>query len=116
MRTQSRAADAMLGAFRLVGLIRNRNEDPAFFHGAVGATERVGADTIENNIDILDHVFKFRRRVIDRLIDSKLLEQILVRRRSEEHTSELQSQSNLVCRLLLEKKKVNGSESCSYAV
>src|SRR2546430_7799837 len=29
------------------------------------------------------------------------------RRRSEEHTSELQSQSNLVCRLLLEKKKKN---------
>src|SRR2546430_12684845 len=28
-----------------------------------------------------------------------------VRCRSEEHTSELQSQSNLVCRLLLEKKK-----------
>src|SRR2546430_7191992 len=28
-----------------------------------------------------------------------------VRARSEEHTSELQSQSNLVCRLLLEKKK-----------
>src|SRR5688572_31497190 len=27
-----------------------------------------------------------------------------LRRRSEEHTSELQSQSNLVCRLLLEKK------------
>src|SRR2546430_11572269 len=27
-------------------------------------------------------------------------------RRSEEHTSELQSQSNLVCRLLLEKKKL----------
>src|SRR2546430_7592242 len=29
------------------------------------------------------------------------------RPRSEEHTSELQSQSNLVCRLLLEKKKQN---------
>src|SRR2546430_7602567 len=28
-----------------------------------------------------------------------------LRNRSEEHTSELQSQSNLVCRLLLEKKK-----------
>src|SRR2546430_8516762 len=28
-----------------------------------------------------------------------------LRDRSEEHTSELQSQSNLVCRLLLEKKK-----------
>src|SRR2546427_2993540 len=31
------------------------------------------------------------------------------KRRSEEHTSELQSQSNLVCRLLLEKKKSRGS-------
>src|SRR2546430_8728495 len=30
-------------------------------------------------------------------------------RRSEEHTSELQSQSNLVCRLLLEKKKKNNN-------
>src|SRR2546427_3774715 len=30
------------------------------------------------------------------------------RKRSEEHTSELQSQSNLVCRLLLEKKKKVG--------
>src|SRR2546430_11962428 len=33
------------------------------------------------------------------------------RRRSEEHTSELQSQSNLVCRLLLEKKKTKRSNS-----
>src|SRR2546430_6275155 len=33
--------------------------------------------------------------------------------RSEEHTSELQSQSNLVCRLLLEKKK--NLTSTSYA-
>src|SRR2546430_4793147 len=30
-----------------------------------------------------------------------------INKRSEEHTSELQSQSNLVCRLLLEKKKKN---------
>src|SRR5205085_10548359 len=29
-----------------------------------------------------------------------------IKQRSEEHTSELQSQSNLVCRLLLEKKKL----------
>src|SRR2546430_6797649 len=33
--------------------------------------------------------------------------QELTDHRSEEHTSELQSQSNLVCRLLLEKKKKN---------
>src|SRR5256886_4074903 len=31
--------------------------------------------------------------------------------RSEEHTSELQSQSNLVCRLLLEKKKKSDDQS-----
>src|SRR5688572_32276844 len=34
------------------------------------------------------------------------VEELAVFRRSEEHTSELQSQSNLVCRLLLEKKKM----------
>src|SRR5256885_10006691 len=32
-------------------------------------------------------------------------------RRSEEHTSELQSPCNLVCRLLLEKKEVQASDS-----
>src|SRR2546430_5690131 len=36
-------------------------------------------------------------------------DQLLWYFRSEEHTSELQSQSNLVCRLLLEKKKKNMS-------
>src|SRR2546430_12539263 len=35
------------------------------------------------------------------------------RGRSEEHTSELQSQSNLVCRLLLEKKKKKITHSLS---
>src|SRR2546430_13182211 len=43
----------------------------------------------------------------------------VARPRSEEHTSELQSQSNLVCRLLLEKKKQQGSQDgkghASYA-
>src|SRR5688572_31609477 len=39
---------------------------------------------------------------LPRLRNSRQLSVLL---RSEEHTSELQSQSNLVCRLLLEKKK-----------
>src|SRR5260221_1410025 len=34
--------------------------------------------------------------------------------RSEEHTSELQSHSDLVCRLLLEKKKTNHRDSSTY--
>src|SRR2546427_8850814 len=47
--------------------------------------------------DLVDHV----RRVVEH-------------DRSEEHTSELQSQSNLVCRLLLEKKKKKNQNPQSY--
>src|SRR2546427_8807321 len=39
------------------------------------------------------------------VIDSVPAAGHFIQERSEEHTSELQSQSNLVCRLLLEKKK-----------
>src|SRR2546427_4762369 len=42
-------------------------------------------------------------------IAGRLHEILSTHHRSEEHTSELQSQSNLVCRLLLEKKKKNKS-------
>src|SRR2546430_3448287 len=41
-------------------------------------------------------------------------QRVSCRTRSEEHTSELQSQSNLVCRLLLEKKKKNGSQGLNH--
>src|SRR3989475_118858 len=43
----------------------------------------------------------------------KLMEERYGRKRSEEHTSELQSQSNLVCRLLLEKKKKKEAKTCT---
>src|SRR5438132_9869970 len=48
-----------------------------------------------------DGVVGARREDVD-VIDDEALED-----RSEEHTSELQSHSDLVCRLLLEKKKKN---------
>src|SRR2546427_4795742 len=53
---------------------------------------------------VLDH------RLARRGPDAVAVEQVHARpagERSEEHTSELQSQSNLVCRLLLEKKKTS---------
>src|SRR2546427_13255032 len=56
------------------------------------------------------------RRPLDedqrRAVGARGAEDVLgeVQRRSEEHTSELQSQSNLVCRLLLEKKKKKKAE------
>src|SRR5688572_32621998 len=45
-------------------------------------------------------LFPTVREAVETIIDPAK-----IRWRSEEHTSELQSQSNLVCRLLLEKKK-----------
>src|SRR2546427_6231839 len=47
----------------------------------------------------------------ERVVEEGLQPAVELRGRSEEHTSELQSQSNLVCRLLLEKKK---KEHCRY--
>src|SRR2546430_11377304 len=55
---------------------------------------------------------EFRHHVLERLHDPvRGLEEHERPRlvRSEEHTSELQSQSNLVCRLLLEKKKTESN-------
>src|SRR2546427_8713415 len=46
-----------------------------------------------------------RNRDIHRVRDMSPAASPIRAKRSEEHTSELQSQSNLVCRLLLEKKK-----------
>src|SRR2546430_9808916 len=49
-----------------------------------------------------------RQLALDSIIDS-MVETPTTGTRSEEHTSELQSQSNLVCRLLLEKKRYRPS-------
>src|SRR2546427_6132020 len=65
----------------------------------VGATGAVDAHLLQHlphdQLDVL---------VVD--LDALRLVDLLYLVRSEEHTSELQSQSNLVCRLLLEKKKL----------
>src|SRR5256885_7305629 len=45
--------------------------------------------------------------VVDDFFDGRALRYCQLRLRSEEHTSELQSPCNLVCRLLLEKKQRN---------
>src|SRR5688572_31820562 len=49
-------------------------------------------------------ILALQKKIFDPEVFPTLLSQ-----RSEEHTSELQSQSNLVCRLLLEKKKSSSS-------
>src|SRR5262249_60800275 len=59
---------------------------------------------IEFRIDIEHDAAKRKQAVANHLTDLEL--GVARRRRSEEHTSELQSLTNLVCRLLLEKKKI----------
>src|SRR2546427_6400183 len=56
-----------------------------------------------------------RGQRLSRLPDVIIQAYLNAGRRSEEHTSELQSQSNLVCRLLLEKKK-NKYQSPRYMI
>src|SRR5688572_32156476 len=71
-------------------------------------------DTKILNLDTLETLWRSRlkpRRLSSseraRRSPSIIVQDVSATFRSEEHTSELQSQSNLVCRLLLEKKKTH---------
>src|SRR2546430_13629401 len=55
------------------------------------------------------------RQVAKKNRDELALSDRATGQRSEEHTSELQSQSNLVCRLLLEKKKIEHTRKAATA-
>src|SRR2546427_5188242 len=69
----------------------------------------VVATQCEGLLLIFEKLFESRLFFVDKLIGmgARIVLMSLSTKRSEEHTSELQSQSNLVCRLLLEKKKKN---------
>src|SRR5690606_8538479 len=54
-------------------------------------------------------------RARDRAAGPERRRQVHLAQRSEEHTSELQSRENLVCRLLLEKKKATSNENANIA-
>src|SRR2546426_3762487 len=53
----------------------------------------------------LELLHRIHLRLLDPFAPRVAALQRIIRQRSEEHTSELQSPCNLVCRLLLEKKK-----------
>src|SRR5690606_40560692 len=73
-----------------------------------------GRPVVLNLKDLIREFVDFRHEVVVRRTTYELkkaeerahiLEGLIIASRSEEHTSELQSRENLVCRLLLEKKK-----------
>src|SRR6266478_4132917 len=106
------------------GLLRRAARLDALDHDAVGSAERLQRDGIRAQVfleahadgtarhapfrhDLVIYVDRSRRgqRKPDSFVSAAACNDRRVNSRSEEHTSELQSQSNLVCRLLLEKKK-----------
>src|SRR5437016_7136918 len=79
-----------------------REYDPARSEALHGAVAGFNLDLAGKRDDVLSS----RRRVkAMQMIRRRPVKENSFGRRSEEHTSELQSLTNLVCRLLLEKKK-----------
>src|SRR2546430_15532875 len=84
--------------------VASRWRPPAIAAGLVvllgaGAVWWLGAHPVARPPALREYATPKGRRAVFRLLDGT--------ERSEEHTSELQSQSNIVCRLLLEKKKID---------
>src|SRR5688500_19550635 len=97
MRAQAvrRAKSGMLDDDDLQQLILDRfDEDPAFWTGTGKTRVGITVEVDDGQVRLSGVV----RNALDRRRADLLA-------RSEEHTSELQSPCNLVCRLLLEKKK-----------
>src|SRR2546430_31790 len=71
--------------------------------------------TLFRSVEGIDHLMELRHLRYFVAVAKKAASSEPPVGRSEEHTSELQSQSNLVCRLLLEKKKKIDDPKCACA-
>ena len=82
--------------FRSVAGVFAVLEEPVEGERGINFERSGGGRGAPRNVGAVDHGIVF----VDRRV------RLLTTERSEEHTSELQSQAYLVCRLLLEKKKI----------
>src|SRR2546430_8482458 len=91
--------------FPYTTLFRSRTDDMIIVRGV-----NIFPSGVEDIIRACGEVVEYQVTVSNAHSLNELSVQIEMR--SEEHTSELQSQSNLVCRLLLEKKNNLTKSSC----
>src|SRR5256885_5528279 len=78
------------------------------FRSSAGSTQQTCAsDLAEIKHGWPSHVLQRMQRLVRGSRSSSMMPRGTWNGRSEEHTSELQSPCNLVCRLLLEKKKIH---------
>src|SRR5690606_40740693 len=83
--------------------------EPLAFAGAI-ATRVSRCRGISPGVTISSATFGWQPAMTARLVNWRPSSNLTPLTRSEEHTSELQSRENLVCRLLLEKKKHTTNE------
>src|SRR2546430_7660436 len=76
-----------------------------FFFFNDTATTEIYTLSLHDALPIYIEVVELPLAMSDAELENLVEALVFAADRSEEHTSELQSQSNLVCRLLLEKKK-----------
>src|SRR2546427_8657945 len=87
--------------------LRGRSARACFFFFNDTATTEIYTLSLHDALPICLWALVHGLEAAKKPLTAKILNDpsIAIKGRSEEHTSELQSQSNLVCRLLLEKKK-----------
>src|SRR2546429_6961905 len=85
-------------------------------HDALPIFHELGAEELarERSQRVPHALLEHDRRTAEELHPATVLPAAAVGRRSEEHTSELQSRLHLVCRLLLEKKKHDNNDAKSF--
>src|SRR5256886_13669644 len=106
-------------AARILQALRDANVNLLAFSGFPQGRNKAQIDVVTDDLDALKGVARGRKWRLSRIKRAFLVQGTdeagaavgpLARLgRSEEHTSELQSQSNLVCRLLLDKKQPRSS-------
>src|SRR5207302_10543711 len=91
--------------FPYTTLFRSHRARPVARHRAAACRHRMTIDQIDDGEFPVQPVADALQHRMVGLVAARNAPRHLGHRRSEEHTSELQSRENLVCRLLLEKKK-----------